>query len=239
MARAEPGECNLTHPHTNDQTPIRPSTIARLAALLLAFAVAVSTTALAHGRDLPTQIKLTNGGGVVGGDRQECVYTVYVRTGSIWKAGTDANITLELYTAGNADGVAISDLPSWGGLMWQGHSYFERGNLDIFSGRGPCMASAPCRMRVSSDGTGPHHGWYCNYVEVTVTVTGPHRGRAQQLFTVEQWLATDAAPYKLEAVVDRCPADDAASVYDRVRRRLDTCLIVFHQNDLPSCVMVR
>ncbi|EMS59655.1 hypothetical protein TRIUR3_00861 [Triticum urartu] len=91
--------------------------MARLAAPLLAFAVAVSTTALAHGRDLPTQIKLTNGGGVVGGDRQECVYTVYVRTGSIWKAGTDANITLELYTEGNADGVAISDLPSWGGLM--------------------------------------------------------------------------------------------------------------------------
>ncbi|KAE8782846.1 hypothetical protein D1007_43723 [Hordeum vulgare] len=179
--------------------------MARLAALLLAFAVAVSATALAHGRDLPTQIKLTEGGGAVGGDSQECVYTVYVRTGSIWKAGTDANITLELYTAGNAEGVAISDLPSWGGLMYQGHSYFERGNLDIFSGRGPCMARAPCRMRVSSDGTGAHHGWYCNYVEVTVT--GPHRGCAQQLFTVEQWLATDAAPYKLDAVVDRCPAD--------------------------------
>ena len=61
---------------------------------------------------------------------------------------------------------------------------------------------------MSSDGTGAHHGWYCNYVEVTVT--GPHRGCAQQLFTVEQWLATDAAPYKLEAVVDRCPADGAA-----------------------------
>ncbi|KAF7085784.1 hypothetical protein CFC21_089176 [Triticum aestivum] len=132
--------------------------MARLAALLLAFAVAVSATALAHGRDLPTQIKLTKGGAVVGGDSQECVYTVYVRTGAIWKAGTDANITLELYTAGNADGA--------------------------------------------------HHGWYCNYVEVTVT--GPHRGCAQQLFTVEQWLATDAAPYKLEAVVDRCPADGAA-----------------------------
>uniref|UniRef100_M8C114 Uncharacterized protein n=1 Tax=Aegilops tauschii TaxID=37682 RepID=M8C114_AEGTA len=74
--------------------------MARLAALLLAFAVAVSAAALAHGRDLPTQIKLTKGGGAVGGDSQECVYT---------------------------------------------------------------------------------------------------------------WLATDAAPYKLEAVVDRCPADGAAA----------------------------
>ena len=86
--------------------------------------------------------------------------------------------------------------------MGQGHAYFERGNLDIFSGRGPCMAKPPCWMRLTSDGTGAHHGWYCNYVEVTVT--GPHKGCAQQLFTVEQWLATDAAPYQLEAVRDLC-----------------------------------
>jgi hypothetical protein len=140
---------------------------------------------------------------VLGGesDSRECVYTVYVRTGSIWKAGTNSNITLELTTA-EGNGVGIKDLPSWGGLMSEGHSYFERGNLDIFSGRGPCMAVTPCRMRVVSDGTGEHHGWYCNYVEVTVT--GPHKGCAQQLFTVEQWLATDASPYKLEAVVDNC-----------------------------------
>jgi len=184
--------------------------MARLgAALLLAFAVAASASALAHGRGLQTPIKLTRGAaGLVGGDSNECVYTVYVRTGSIWKAGTDANITLELTAADNS-GLQFTDLPSWGGLMWGDHSYFERGNLDIFSGRGPCMASAPCRIKVSSDGSGAHHGWYCNYVEVTVT--GPHRGCAQQLFTVEQWLATDAAPYKLEAVVDHCSADDGAA----------------------------
>ena len=34
--------------------------------------------------------------------------------------------------------------PPGGGLMGQGHPYFERGNLDIFSGRGPCMAKPPC-----------------------------------------------------------------------------------------------
>jgi hypothetical protein len=138
---------------------------------------------------------------VDGGDSLECVYTVYIRTGSIWKAGTNSNVTLELAGA-DGNGVGITDLPAWGGQMGQGHSYFERGNLDIFSGRGPCMANAPCWMRVATDGTGPHHGWYCNYVEVTVT--GPHKGCAQQLFTVEQWLATDAPPYKLEAVVDNC-----------------------------------
>ncbi|CAD6249446.1 unnamed protein product [Miscanthus lutarioriparius] len=148
--------------------------MAELAVLLL-LAVAASATVPAHARDPPTQIKLIRGadaGGVVG-DSMECVYTVFIRTGSIWKAGTDANITLQL-AAADGNGVGISDLPSWGGLMGQGHAYFERGNLDIFSGRGPCMAKPPCWMRLTSDGTGAHHGWYCNYVEVTVT--GPHKG---------------------------------------------------------------
>ncbi|XP_006647911.1 PLAT domain-containing protein 3 [Oryza brachyantha] len=182
------------------------------ASLLFLLAVASSATVLTHGRDLPTRIKLVRGadagGGVVSSDKAECVYTVYIRTGSIWKAGTDSNITLELAGA-DGNGVGITDLPSWGGLMGEGHSYFERGNLDIFSGRGPCMGATPCWMRVASDGTGPHHGWYCNYVEVTVT--GPHKGCGQQLFTVEQWLATDAAPYKLEAIRDKCSSsgDDA------------------------------
>ncbi|XP_051192280.1 PLAT domain-containing protein 1 [Lolium perenne] len=180
--------------------------MARLAAaLLLVVAVAASAVALAHGRGLQTPIKLTR---VAAGDSYECVYTVYIRTGSIWKAGTDSNITLELTTADNS-GIQITGLPSWGGLMGEGHSYFERSNLDIFSGRGPCMASAPCRMKLASDGTGDHHGWYCNYVEVTVT--GPHKGCAQQLFTVEQWLATDVSPYKLESVVDQCSAVDGTA----------------------------
>ena len=110
----------------------------------------------------------------------------------------------------DASGVRIRDLERWGGLMGDGHDYYERGNLDIFSGRGPCMRQAPCRMNLTSDGTGPHHGWYCNYLEATVT--GPHLGCAQQLFTVEQWLATDASPYRLYAVVDNCnKAKDAAA----------------------------
>jgi len=131
----------------------------------------------------------------------KCVYTVYVRTGSIWKGGTDSKIGVTLL-GGDGSGIRIADLERWGGLMGAGHDYYERGNLDIFSGRGPCMRQAPCAMNLTSDGTGPHHGWYCNYVEVTAT--GPHLGCAQQLFTVEQWLATDASPYRLYSTVDNC-----------------------------------
>ncbi|KMT08806.1 hypothetical protein BVRB_6g135300 [Beta vulgaris subsp. vulgaris] len=135
-------------------------------------------------------------------DELNCVYTIYVRTGSVLKAGTDSKISLELWGQ-NGDGVRITDIENWGGLMGPKYDYFERGNLDVFSGRGPCLNAPVCAMRVVSDGYGPHHGWYCNYVEITTT--GPHIKCAQQKFDVEQWLASDAYPYELTATRNYCP----------------------------------
>nr|KYP75802.1 hypothetical protein KK1_020008 [Cajanus cajan] len=86
--------------------------------------------------------------------------------------------------------------------MDPGHNYYERGNLDIFSGRGPCLEGPVCAVNLTSDGSGPHHGWYVNYVEVTTT--GVHKSCSQQQFTVEQWLATDTSPYELWAVRNYC-----------------------------------
>lgn len=137
-------------------------------------------------------------------DEYECVYTTYIRTGSIIKAGTDSIISLELWTA-NGDGVNITDIEAWGGLMGQNYDYFERGHLDIFSGRGPCLSGPVCAVRLISDGSGPHAGWYVNYVEVTTT--GPHRGCNQQRFDIEQWLALDAPPYQLIATRNYCSQD--------------------------------
>ncbi|KAM7517447.1 hypothetical protein LguiB_016409 [Lonicera macranthoides] len=133
----------------------------------------------------------------------DCVYTVYIRTGSILKAGTDSIISLTLYDA-DGYGILIRNLEAWGGLMGPDYDYFERGNLDIFSGPGPCLTGPVCAMNLTSDGTGPHHGWYCNYVEVTTT--GAHIPCAQQLFTVEEWLATDRSPYKLTVISNLCNA---------------------------------
>ncbi|XP_022870263.1 PLAT domain-containing protein 3-like [Olea europaea var. sylvestris] len=144
-------------------------------------------------------------------DDADCVYTVFVRTGSIIKAETDSNITLTLYDA-NGHGIRIKNLEAWGGLMGPGYNYFERGNLDIFSGRGPCLTGPVCAMNLTSDGTGPHHGWYCNYVEVTTT--GAHQQCAQKLFTIEQWLAMDTKPYELTAVRNSCSSDEKKHVID-------------------------
>ncbi|OAY33392.1 PLAT domain-containing protein 3 [Manihot esculenta] len=134
----------------------------------------------------------------------DCVYTVYIRTGSIIKGGTDSIISVRFFDE-NGYGLEIMNLESWGGLMGAGYNYFERGNLDIFSGRGPCLSSPICALNLTSDGSGPHHGWYCNYVEVTTT--GVHMPCSQQQFTVEQWLARDASPYELTAIRNNCPLD--------------------------------
>ncbi|KAF9595149.1 hypothetical protein IFM89_037578 [Coptis chinensis] len=130
----------------------------------------------------------------------ECVYTLYVKTGSIIKAGTDSKISI---TLGDASGksVWISDLEKWG-LMGPKYDYYERSNLDIFSGKGPCIGAPLCRINVTSDGLGAHHGWYCDYVEVTST--GPHKGCSQTIFYVDQWLGNDAPPYSLTALLDGC-----------------------------------
>lgn len=86
--------------------------------------------------------------------------------------------------------------------MGPDYDYFERGNLDIFTGRGPCLNGPVCAMNLTSDGTGSHPGWYCKYVEVTST--GIHKPCARKFFSVEQWLATDAPPYELTATRNNC-----------------------------------
>ncbi|MED6158886.1 PLAT domain-containing protein 2 [Stylosanthes scabra] len=134
-------------------------------------------------------------------DDADCVYTVYVRTGSVLKGGTDSKIGLKLYDKYGYY-IYIKNLEAWGGLMGNNYNYFERGNLDIFSGRGPCLESPVCAVNVTSDGAGSHHGWYCKYVEVTTT--GPHVSCSQQNFQLEQWLALDTSPYQLWAAGNKC-----------------------------------
>ncbi|KAK7830512.1 plat domain-containing protein 2 [Quercus suber] len=87
----------------------------------------------------------------------DCVYTVYIRTGSVIKGGTDSIIGARLYDA-YGEYLEIKNLEYWGGLMEPGHNYYERGNLDIFSGRGECLSGPICALNLTSDGSGAHHG---------------------------------------------------------------------------------
>ncbi|CAN8276102.1 unnamed protein product [Cochlearia groenlandica] len=135
-------------------------------------------------------------------DEPSCVYTFYLRTGSIWKAGTDSIISARIYDK-YGDFIGIKNLEAWGGLMGKDYNYYEGGNLDIFSGRAPCLPSPICAFNLTSDGSGDHHGWYVNYVEVTTT--GVHAKCASQSFEFEQWLGTDVSPYELSALRSNCP----------------------------------
>ncbi|CAO2035294.1 unnamed protein product [Urochloa humidicola] len=175
-----------------------------MAGKALSFAVLLSVLIAAAGSSRSSPLESSSS---VASDDNECVYTIYVKTGWIWRAGTDSVIGLSLHAA-DGEAFTIPDLAKWGGLMDAGHDYYERGNLDIFSGRAPCLPSPPCGMNLTSDGTGPHHGWYCKSVEVTAA--GPRAPCARAEFGVEQWLATDAPPYRLYAERSACAAKSDA-----------------------------
>ncbi|XP_010431950.1 PREDICTED: PLAT domain-containing protein 1-like [Camelina sativa] len=153
-------------------------------------------------------------------DDPDCVYTFYLRTGSIWKAGTDSIISARIYDK-FGDYIGIKNLQAWAGLMGPDYNYFERGNLDIFSGRAPCLPSPICALNLTSDGSGDHHGWYVNYAEVTTA--GVHAQCSTQTFEIEQWLATDTSPYELTAVRNNCPValrDSVSRVGSEIRKKL-------------------
>ncbi|KAH6760170.1 hypothetical protein C2S51_017119 [Perilla frutescens var. frutescens] len=142
----------------------------------------------------------------VTGDEAECVYGIYVQTGSIRRAGTHSTIRLTLFDNSGTQ-LEIPNLEDWG-LMGPRFNYFETGELNIFGGKGPCFNGPICGLNLTSDGSGPYAGWYCEFVKVNAF--GLESPCSQQNFAVEQWLAKDEPPYQITAVVDVCsgPARD-------------------------------
>ncbi|KAI3949393.1 hypothetical protein MKW98_023330 [Papaver atlanticum] len=141
-------------------------------------------------RPFPTKVHIFN----------DCVYTVYTKTGTRSDSGTDSNISLELYDS-NGNHVEIPNLGD-SGLMGPDHDYFENGNLDISSALGKCLPGPVCGITLTSDGTKAKSGWYVDYVQVIVT--GPNASCAQKLFTIEQWLALDESPHALTVTKNVC-----------------------------------
>ncbi|CAH2061414.1 unnamed protein product [Thlaspi arvense] len=130
-----------------------------------------------------------------------CVYTIRVQTGKRDSAGTDSTISVSLLDKFGKQ-FEISDLEKWGGFVGPKHDYFEIGDLDVFSGDGPCLPSPVCLLRLSSDGKGAAPGWYVDYVDVTVRFKSGGK-TTNHLFNVYQWLA-DEPGYRLHAVRDNC-----------------------------------
>ncbi|KAL2613343.1 hypothetical protein R1flu_025035 [Riccia fluitans] len=135
----------------------------------------------------------------------DCVYTIFVKTGWLPKSGTDSSIGLEFFDK-KLHSFKIDNLTQWGGgfLADEGHDYFERTQLDVFTGFGKCFDKPICGLNVTSDGSGEHPGWFAEYVEVTVSGAGQICNSHH--FEVEQWLSTDTFPYSLTTYKDDCAA---------------------------------
>lgn len=132
--------------------------------------------------------------------QQNCQYTINIQTGKRRDSGTDSIIGIVL---ADKDGeyIEIKDLVSWGGTT-PGRDYFEKGNLDTFTGTEPCLPSPVCFMRLNSDGSGNKPGWYVEFVKVTRSKTGS-ASKTQQ-FSVGQWLALSEPPRQLYAERNNC-----------------------------------
>ncbi|KAL2622436.1 hypothetical protein R1flu_002641 [Riccia fluitans] len=144
-----------------------------------------------------------------------CVYTVFVKTGWLPRSGTDSNIGATFYTA-EGDGIEIANFTGWGNLLEPNKNYFERSALDVFSGFGDCVSGPICKMNLTSDGSGPHHGWFSESVEITAAKFG--QNCSSHHFTVQQWLATDIAPHSLSFVKDDCVTDEPDSDLKLIRK---------------------
>ena len=129
------------------------------------------------------------------------MYTITVKTGTVENAGTDSVISLKLSNRNN-ENLEIKNLEFWG-AMEPGHDYYEKGNVDVFTGTAQGFDSPLCFLQLTSDGSNKWPGWYCEYVNVVVS---GQNVSYKQNFRVQQWLALDESPYTLTTLRDNCPS---------------------------------
>ncbi|KAL6002352.1 hypothetical protein ACLOJK_034283 [Asimina triloba] len=144
----------------------------------------------------------------------DCVYVLYVETGSVESSGTNAKISMVMADKHGGE-VKVDNLEAWG-LMGASYDYFEKGNIDSFGGRGTCLNGPVCFLNLTSDNTGSYPSWYCDVVEVTAT--GPHDDSHQTFFHINQWLSTDKKPYQLFTQRNYCSEVAGGEQYMLSRR---------------------
>ncbi|KAH6828430.1 hypothetical protein C2S53_013921 [Perilla frutescens var. hirtella] len=129
----------------------------------------------------------------------ECIYNIYVKTGSFPLAGTHSNISLFLSDDTKTE-LPITNLREWG-LMGPAFSYFRPGNIDLFAVKGPCLHGYVCSLIIVLNN---FDNWYCDFIEVTSV--GFETPCACKHFTVKKWLDDN----KGSAVIlqDECPSSD-------------------------------
>lgn len=150
------------------------------------------------------------------GNSPECIYNLYVQTGSSPSAGTQSNISIFLGDDWNEE-FPITKLKDWG-LASSTFNYFRQGEVDLFAGKGPCLQGPVCRLIIVLSG---FDNWFCDYIEVTVV--GFERMCSKKYFTVKKWLDVN----KGSAVIlqDECPSSNFNKIeWHNWIQLLRTCL---------------
>ncbi|KAK9669624.1 hypothetical protein RND81_13G144600, partial [Saponaria officinalis] len=96
---------------------------------------------------------------------EDCVQVIRLKTGDVLGAGTDIQVSLNLYDA-EVNRVGESNLWSKG-MMGFAYDYFESGNLDYFSFKSNnCLSSPVCKIELAHDNSGFRSGWYVSYLAI-------------------------------------------------------------------------
>jgi hypothetical protein len=115
-------------------------------------------------------------------------YTIYMHTGDVRNAGTDANVFIEMWGGRHGD-------ESSGRLILKGGK-FDRNHTDKLYVESPFMLSPITKLLVGHDNTGSNPGWFLARVDVECASAG-----MKQVFSCERWLARDEDDGKIERVL--------------------------------------
>lgn len=127
-----------------------------------------------------------------------CQYTLKVKTGYDPDAGTYSQISVFLNDR-NGEAISIPNLEKWGPLRPL-HSYFQTGNTDILTGRGPCTRFSICKISLSSDGCGPSPDWLCDEIQVTTNRSGT--GVIDTVtFDIDRWVFSEEEAVEMDHCV--------------------------------------
>ncbi|XP_031425771.2 lipoxygenase homology domain-containing protein 1 [Clupea harengus] len=111
-------------------------------------------------------------------DLEENTYEVSVFTGSMWGAGTDANVYVNIYGENGDTGERFLRKSNY-------LNKFESGQEDVFSLTAVDLGPLK-KLRIRHDDTGPNSAWYLDRVEIVDT-----KDETTYYFPCTRWLAID------------------------------------------------
>ncbi|XP_065519706.1 lipoxygenase homology domain-containing protein 1 isoform X2 [Lathamus discolor] len=126
---------------------------------------------------------------------EENTYEVHVLTGSVWGAGTDANVFLSIYGIGRGD-TGERQLKRSNNL-----NKFEKGQVDVFTIKAIDLGELK-KLRIRHDNSGTSPSWFLERVEIVDL-----KDSTTYYFPCQRWLAVEEDDGQI--VRELVPVDEA------------------------------